>query len=226
MNICEGTEDDPTLPPEECSGTYYQTQGYKKIPGDVCIGGEEWLPIELPCPGSDVSESPTPTVTPTTSETPSPSVEPKTPTITASPTVSIKQEDGSPTITPSPSEVVEPSSQESISVTTESPSPTISESVESPTPSESTIPKSNSPSTSPSRTNKNPSIVATASIMETFTQTNGTNTTEPESSSFIWIVIAGSAVVGVIILLVILILGVAFVIYNKYVFFINSLFFI
>lgn len=44
----------PYAVPATCSpgGFYNRTKGYKKIPGDACVGGNErkYLPTTLPCP--------------------------------------------------------------------------------------------------------------------------------------------------------------------------------
>ncbi|CAD8113365.1 unnamed protein product [Paramecium primaurelia] len=36
-------------PPENCTGTYMKSQGYRKIVGDFCTGGVDLDPIETPC---------------------------------------------------------------------------------------------------------------------------------------------------------------------------------
>ena len=38
-------------PPEDCDIYYYVTQGYRKVAGNTCVGGVNYDPIQLPCPG-------------------------------------------------------------------------------------------------------------------------------------------------------------------------------
>ena len=134
MNICEGTPQDPTLPPANCQGFYIQPSGYRKIPGDQCIGGVEpsLQAVTVPCPqpssspsatplppSQSPSKTPTPTTTSTststTTSTPSSST---TATSTASATFSPQQ-------TPSPTESESRSPSKSHS-STRSASPSIS----------------------------------------------------------------------------------------------------
>eukprot|EP00455_Lapot_gusevi_P001515 TRINITY_DN105_c0_g1_i2.p1 TRINITY_DN105_c0_g1~~TRINITY_DN105_c0_g1_i2.p1 ORF type:complete len:936 (+),score=350.77 TRINITY_DN105_c0_g1_i2:76-2883(+) len=35
---------------ESCEGFYLQTRGYRRVVGDTCIGGSEFLPVLTPCP--------------------------------------------------------------------------------------------------------------------------------------------------------------------------------
>ena len=37
-------------PPINCNGTYKISKGYRKIPGDTCVGGLDFSPIIVPCP--------------------------------------------------------------------------------------------------------------------------------------------------------------------------------
>lgn len=41
-----------TSPPTECSSYYNVTSGYRKIAGDMCIGGIQHPVLVLPCPGN------------------------------------------------------------------------------------------------------------------------------------------------------------------------------
>jgi len=34
----------------KCSGTYLATKGYRKVPGNTCVGGSQWEPDRRPCP--------------------------------------------------------------------------------------------------------------------------------------------------------------------------------
>lgn len=49
---CEPVKDITIEPPEECSGYYTISKGYRRIPGDTCEGGGEYDPIKLACPGT------------------------------------------------------------------------------------------------------------------------------------------------------------------------------
>jgi len=40
------------IPPEQCDGVYYITQGYRKVGGNSCVGGVNHSPIEVKCPGT------------------------------------------------------------------------------------------------------------------------------------------------------------------------------
>lgn len=48
---CEPVKQITVEPPEECSGYYTVSKGYRRIPGDTCEGGGEYDPIRLACPG-------------------------------------------------------------------------------------------------------------------------------------------------------------------------------
>ena len=39
-------------PPAQCDGSYFVTQGYRKVAGDTCKGGINHDPVKLSCPGS------------------------------------------------------------------------------------------------------------------------------------------------------------------------------
>jgi hypothetical protein len=47
---------DVLKPPEDCKGSYLQTQGYRKVSGDYCMGGVELGPIRLECPKNETTE--------------------------------------------------------------------------------------------------------------------------------------------------------------------------
>jgi hypothetical protein len=36
---------------KDCKDTYRATKGYRRVPGNVCVGGAEWEPTIRPCPG-------------------------------------------------------------------------------------------------------------------------------------------------------------------------------
>ena len=44
---CEALKDLTVEPPEDCSGYYTISKGYRRIPGDTCEGGGEYDPIKL-----------------------------------------------------------------------------------------------------------------------------------------------------------------------------------
>ena len=51
--LCEPTKELPPVEaPQTCSGYYEITQGYRKVPGNTCYGGELFHPIKVSCPGS------------------------------------------------------------------------------------------------------------------------------------------------------------------------------
>jgi hypothetical protein len=49
---CETVKNMPIEPPEDCSGYYSISKGYRRIPGDTCEGGGEYDPILLACPNT------------------------------------------------------------------------------------------------------------------------------------------------------------------------------
>ena len=198
---CNGVND-PTLPPADCQGSYLQTQGYRRVPGDQCEGGDELLyeKVRMPCSGVVTTSSVTPTPAPaspsvsiSSQRSVSASLTPKAPSETASPTVSIKGPiDASPTTSPvataaaSPS--MEPSTTTQVSL---SPSQTIPP------------PKSGSPSPSATMTLKaSPTQVADNSSED------GSESGEPSNTPWI---IYGSVVAGVVAVLFILCIGILFV---------------
>ena len=97
VNICVNTPYDPQLPPSPCIGSYSVSQGYRKVEGDQCDGGDSDLyePITLICPS--VSSTPTPSFSLSPSFTPS-----ATTTQSFSPSVT-------PSVVCSPSATPEPS---------------------------------------------------------------------------------------------------------------------
>eukprot|EP01096_Ripella_sp_DP13-Kostka_P017803 TRINITY_DN929_c0_g1_i1.p1 TRINITY_DN929_c0_g1~~TRINITY_DN929_c0_g1_i1.p1 ORF type:complete len:783 (+),score=372.96 TRINITY_DN929_c0_g1_i1:94-2349(+) len=58
VNVCEGTELDPTIAPTECDGKYTITQGYQLVQGDMCSvslpGAIDLLPTEHNCPSNGI----------------------------------------------------------------------------------------------------------------------------------------------------------------------------
>jgi hypothetical protein len=42
----------PGAPPAQCDGFYLASKGYRRIAGDTCVGGAEFLPVLTPCSGS------------------------------------------------------------------------------------------------------------------------------------------------------------------------------
>ena len=38
-----------SVPPAQCDGFYLSTRGYRRIAGDTCVGGTEFLPVLTPC---------------------------------------------------------------------------------------------------------------------------------------------------------------------------------
>jgi len=67
---------DPKKPPTPCTSIWFETQGYRRVPGDTCniSVGLNWDPIARVCPGAP---GPNPSGPPSTSGTPS---NPGTPT--------------------------------------------------------------------------------------------------------------------------------------------------
>jgi hypothetical protein len=56
VNICQDKPNDPTIPPEECSGTYNVSRGYTIVTGDTCspTAEESFGDIVTPCDGTYV----------------------------------------------------------------------------------------------------------------------------------------------------------------------------
>uniref|UniRef100_A0A7S3KHT3 VPS10 domain-containing protein n=1 Tax=Euplotes crassus TaxID=5936 RepID=A0A7S3KHT3_EUPCR len=49
---CEAAKSKTYEPPEDCSGYYSISKGYRRIPGNTCDGGGEYDPIQIACPGT------------------------------------------------------------------------------------------------------------------------------------------------------------------------------
>lgn len=51
--MCEPAKEiKPKEAPEPCYGTYTISQGYRKVPGNTCVGGENFHPLQIKCPTS------------------------------------------------------------------------------------------------------------------------------------------------------------------------------
>ena len=51
--VCESIKENnkPVEAPEICEGYYTVSQGYRKVPGNTCFGGDSFEPLKISCPG-------------------------------------------------------------------------------------------------------------------------------------------------------------------------------
>jgi len=60
LDLVTCTDYDPKKPPEICIGTWDESRGYRRVPGDTCdpTGGIDHMPITRPCPAQAPQTAP------------------------------------------------------------------------------------------------------------------------------------------------------------------------